>query len=390
MKHVVFFTAPGMDFSPATLSAVPVVIRGLALAAQRDGLDVTVVSSYSANPLFSDIKTIPVNFTPAPKAGLSLLCRRIERKILQYQRILHRRWVAESIAALSKACPPGGTIVFPAELEFDFAIAAGLPDRQIIVLFHDCNFSCKSRFLTKIQKSHLIFCGVSRFCSEGAEKYFGLAQNSVHTVYNAVDHSLFTPKAGGQSTIPTITFHGRGVREKGIDILLAAALKLAQAGMRFNLQIAGANRGLELDLSDPYQQELTVIIEHLAKAGISVRRHGNVPFVEIPDYLRRADIHVCPYRWDEPFGMATLEGMACGLATVASNTGGTPEVVGDAGLLFDRENVNQLAAHLELLISKPDLRADLGHRASERSKLFTWDHSWRALRAITEDISPKH
>ena len=73
--------------------------------------------------------------------------------------------------------------------------------------------------------------------------------------------------------------------------------------------------------------------------------------------------------------------MATGLATVASNTGGTPEVVGDAGLLFERENVEQLTRHLEGLILDKPLRREMGWRAHQQSLKFTWENSWRSLRA---------
>jgi glycosyltransferase involved in cell wall biosynthesis len=382
-KHVVFYTAPEMDFSPATLSAVPIVIRGQALAAQRDGWDVAVACAKSANPLFQDIRTIPVDFSPAPVGGTALFFRRVERKLLQYRRVLHRRWVAESAAALAEVCPAGGTVVAPAEPEFGAALAACLPDRMFILVFHDCKFACKPRFRGKIVAPNIRLCAVSGFCARGAERYFSLQSGSVHTSYNAVDHELFSPQPRHvqERNIPLISYHGRSVPEKGIDILLEAAIRLAEAGLKFRLQLAGANRGLNLDLQDPFQKGLTAMLEQLSGLGVEVRRFGNVDFARLPEYIRSADIHVSPARWDEPFGMATLEAMACGLATVASNTGGTPELVGDAGLLFERESVEQLAAQLNRLILDEPFRREMSGRAREQSLKFTWEHSWRTLRS---------
>ena len=233
--NVTFYTAPDMDFSPATLSAVPVVIRGQALAAQRDGWDVAVVCAKSANPLFPDIKTISVDFSPAPAGGIALFFRRVERKLFQYRRILHQRWVAESVAALAAACPAGGTIVAPAEPEFGAAIASFLPDRRFLFLFHDCNFACKPRFRRKIISPNIHLFAVSEFCAQGSERYFSLPSGSVRVVRNAVDHKLFfpQPRRRHEQKPPLISHHGRSVPEKGVDILLEAAIRLAESGLKF-------------------------------------------------------------------------------------------------------------------------------------------------------------
>lgn len=379
MNNVTFFTAPGLDFSPATLSAVPIVTRGLALAAVKAGWETAVVAAKSPNPLFPDLATIPVAFSPAPKAGLRLLARRLERKLLQQQSILHRRWVAESATAISAVCPPGGVVIAPAELELDIDLARALPNRKFAILFHDCKFACKPRYFRKLADSGIVLCAVSNFTARAAERFFNLQPGAVHTVYNAVDHSIFFPKPRAPGGPPVISFHGRSVPEKGVDILLEAAVMLAKRGKKFEMQIAGSNRGLNLDLSDPYQRLLTGQIASLADLGIPIRRLGNVNWMELPAYLQAADIHVCPHRWDEAFGMANIEGMACGLATVAAKSGGTPEVVGDAGLLFGRENVDQLAANLEKLIMDEPFRTELGRRAHRQALKFTWDNSWASL-----------
>ena len=84
-------------------------------------------------------------------------------------------------------------------------------------------------------------------------------------------------------------------------------------------------------------------------------------------------------RWDEPFGLVTVEGMASGLATVASRTGGTGEIVGDAGLLFERESVDDLTEHLHSLVEDRNLRMSYGQRARERANGFTWEKTWEAF-----------
>ena len=71
--------------------------------------------------------------------------------------------------------------------------------------------------------------------------------------------------------------------------------------------------------------------------------------------------------------------MACGLATVASNTGATPEVIGDAGLLFERDNAQAFADQLWRLISDPALLRERSLAARRRAEQFTWKATWEAL-----------
>jgi glycosyltransferase involved in cell wall biosynthesis len=99
--------------------------------------------------------------------------------------------------------------------------------------------------------------------------------------------------------------------------------------------------------------------------------------------LRKAHIHVVPSRWDEPFGLATLEGMASGLAVIASRTGGTTEVVDGAGLLFERDSTDQLADHLTTLLGDVKLRDEYGVRARARAEKFSWARTWTEIQKAT-------
>ena len=72
--------------------------------------------------------------------------------------------------------------------------------------------------------------------------------------------------------------------------------------------------------------------------------------------------------------------MACGLATVAARTGGTPEVVGDAALLFEREAVDELTGHLGSLVLDAARRNVLGQKARQRALQLSWENAWNRLK----------
>jgi len=74
----------------------------------------------------------------------------------------------------------------------------------------------------------------------------------------------------------------------------------------------------------------------------------------------------------ENFPNVLLEAMAAGLAIVTSTAGGCPEVVGDAALLVEPQDVNALRQQLKKLMDSDDLRRQLSSAAQQRVQIFSW------------------
>lgn len=75
----------------------------------------------------------------------------------------------------------------------------------------------------------------------------------------------------------------------------------------------------------------------------------------------------------EGFGIPPLEAMSCGTAVIASNCSSIPEVVGDAGLLFEPNAINDLADILLLLLNSSTERDRLIQKGYQRTQAFSWD-----------------
>jgi glycosyltransferase involved in cell wall biosynthesis len=92
------------------------------------------------------------------------------------------------------------------------------------------------------------------------------------------------------------------------------------------------------------------------------------------DLLSGARVLAYPSRY-EGFGLVSLEAMGAGVPVVASRAGALPEVLGDAAVLVDPDDVAGLAAALEQVSSDEELRADLVRRGRERVARYSWNRA---------------
>jgi glycosyltransferase involved in cell wall biosynthesis len=89
---------------------------------------------------------------------------------------------------------------------------------------------------------------------------------------------------------------------------------------------------------------------------------------------------VFPSRF-EGWGLPVCEAFDAGLPVASSTATGLPDVVGDAGLLFDPDDVPEMASQLHRLWSDAKLRADLRERGTKRAAQFSFDHTAKLFRA---------
>jgi glycosyltransferase involved in cell wall biosynthesis len=98
---------------------------------------------------------------------------------------------------------------------------------------------------------------------------------------------------------------------------------------------------------------------------------GFVDGSDLPSLYSAADLFVFPSLY-EGFGMPILEAMACGVATVCSNLSSMPEVAGDAALLFDPYDEDEICRTMEQILENDELRVQFVQKGFERSLLFSW------------------
>lgn len=135
---------------------------------------------------------------------------------------------------------------------------------------------------------------------------------------------------------------------KGVDILFRALPVLLGRGIEAELHVAG---------SGPFEEQLRTLADSLGMNDRIVW-HGFLKHEELTTQYRKADAFVYPGVIDEPFGRVMLEALASRTPIVSSDTGSMEAIVGDAGVLFEPEDEERLAAAVERLLLDYPARCD--------------------------------
>ncbi|MBV9328289.1 MAG: glycosyltransferase family 4 protein [Chloroflexi bacterium] len=121
------------------------------------------------------------------------------------------------------------------------------------------------------------------------------------------------------------------------------------------------------------QPELEELSEELGVKS-HVRFFGSVSDHMLRDCYQSCAAYVMPSKW-EGFGLTFLEAMARGRPVIGGARDAAPEILGDAALLVDPDNIGQLSQAIVRVLSEPDLQMQLGAAGRQRlADHFTYDH----------------
>ncbi len=374
----VFINCTAETFTPTRSGGICSWVYELARAAQKQGVTPWVISKASPAASYEWPRRILIDYPRMPQNKIVSKLVYVQRGLTGWGHVRQKAYNLKVVRAIKKHRLQEMPLLLNNDIELAVYLRRVFPRAILLHQAHNNN-PCSDKFRRQFARSVTVSTAVSDNCGRWNKEYFGLS--NVPTLYAGVDIDTFHPAETPPPGPPLVNFVGRTDHSKGPDLLLRAARILAPRTQNFRLQILGTNH-YGYSVPDAFEQMLSDLSAELRADGIAVDRPGFIDRYALPDYLRRAHINVVPSRWDEPFGLVTPEGMASGLATVASRTGGTPEIVADAGFLFERDNAEELAAHLEQLIGDDALRRDYARRARVRSEFFTWDRAWAAFRPL--------
>lgn len=112
---------------------------------------------------------------------------------------------------------------------------------------------------------------------------------------------------------------------------------------------------------------------------------GYVPDGDLAGLYSGAICFVYP-SYFEGFGLPLVEAMQCGVPVIAGNRTSLPEVLGDAGLLFDPFDTQALVRALTQVIDDAEYRASLRSKGLERAKSFDWKTTARLTLEVYERV----
>jgi glycogen(starch) synthase len=198
-----------------------------------------------------------------------------------------------------------------------------------------------------IHLARAVIC-VSEVSSRESLHDLGIASDKIAIIPNAI--SVNKQPNDTANRVIDITYVGRLVPEKGVDILIKAVTNLCKSFSGLTVNIVGDGPSM-----DPLKK--AVIDSELCS---NVLFTGQLDQVAVKKVLLTSKILVLPSR-KESFGLVLLEAANAGCAVVATATGGIPSIIenGVNGLLFDIDADNQLQEHLANLLSDELLRQEL-------------------------------
>lgn len=232
------------------------------------------------------------------------------------------------------------------------------------------------------------FCWIERYCLARATGWTAFGQTIADNLKNrpgyrdrpaqtiplGVDLDVFCPNPSARRQVlaelgwsengpPIVGYLGRFVPEKGLELLTKTLDRLPPSSWRALLVGGGRLEG-----------QLCAWAE---RHGGRARVIGGVFHDRVPAYLNAMDLLAAPSqttpRWKEQFGRMLLEGMACGLPVVASDSGEIPHVLADAGRILPEADASAWVEGVGALLENSALRSELRKRALARvTEVYAW------------------
>lgn len=207
-----------------------------------------------------------------------------------------------------------------------------------------------------------------------------LTEDRVTVVYPGVDQERFAPAASheeGERAKPYVLCVAGDDPAKNVETLIEAFARLPRGiRERYDLVLAG-----DVEKRDG-------LVDVVNRMGLvdRVRFPGPVSDDQLVRLYRQARLFVFPSRY-EGFGLPVLEAMACGCPVISSNASSLPEVVGDAGVLVEPDDVEGLSREMRSLLSDEGRRDELRKRGLVRARQFSWDETARRMVEIYRTVA---
>ena len=247
-------------------------------------------------------------------------------------------------------------------------------------------------FTKRVLHSAARIFAVSNFSRQDTERLFGVPGDRIEVVYNALDdrfrqghateadHKLIAERY--QVTYPFLLYAGRISPHKNVIRIIEAF-----SALKVELQKEGQFPDLKLIIIGDELSKHPDLRRAVIKSRVQndVRFLGFVPIGVLRIFYDLAKIFVFPSLY-EGFGLPPLEAMAHGTPVVTSNTSSIPEVVGNAAVMVNPENVFEIMHALHRVLLDQPVREKLKARGILQAQKFSWDDSVRRMLEVYHEV----
>ncbi len=268
--------------------------------------------------------------------------------------------------------------------------------RPSVVTIHDLAFleypdqypAMQRRYLTAMTRASTRRADrvitVSQFTGQDVAERLDVDPDRITAVPNGVDAS-FTPRQGSdelhrfrwKNSLPDdfLLFVGTLQPRKNLIGLLRAYARL-EPDLRVPLYIVGGEGWMYAAIFDEVKR---LDIER------SVVFAGYAASETLPLWYSAATACIYPSYY-EGFGLPVLEAMACGVPVVTSNRSSLPEVAGDAAILVDPDDPDDIAQGISTVLASPERRQWMQAAGTSQAANYTWQRTARETVAIYRDV----
>lgn len=213
---------------------------------------------------------------------------------------------------------------------------------------------------------------VSEYSRQQIVQWYGVPESRVAVVGNGVSDEFVADGESLRSQRPYFLYVGNAKPHKNLETLMRAYAQVRR------------EHDVELKLVTKPTESLRRQIEELS-IGADVEFRTGLDDSALARYYRGAVGLVLPSHF-EGFGLPLVEAMACGCPVIASNRTSIPEVVDRAGILFDPNDDEELAAAMQQVAGNPVRRESMIALGLNRAKDFRWSNVAAKVQAALKPI----
>jgi glycosyltransferase involved in cell wall biosynthesis len=251
-------------------------------------------------------------------------------------------------------------------------------------------------YLTRRALQHAArILAVSNFTRNDLCRVYGVRRQRIEVIYNAIDDRFAHGHSSDadrqliaeryQVNYPFLLYAGNIKPHKNVGRIIEAF-----SALKAELEKTDCFPDLKLIIIGDELSKHPDLRRTVIKGAVQndVRFLGFVPIDVLRIFYDYAKIFVFPSLY-EGFGLPPLEAMAHGTPVVTSNLSSLPEVVGNAAVLVNPENVFEIMRALHRVLLDQALRERLKQRGYEQVKRFSWDESARRTLTVYREVAQR-